>query len=75
VRCDWLDSFFLLFFLHHAGMLNVRSSWTVGPCRGTGSCPLGNAGVLAFSGTRGKRRRCMHAREAVVTQMHHSDAE
>jgi hypothetical protein len=69
VRCDWLDSFFLSFFSHHAGMLIVRSSWTVGPCRSMGSCLLCNAVVSAFSGTRGKRRCCMHAREATVTQM------
>jgi hypothetical protein len=66
VRCDWLDSFFSLFFSHHAGMLIVRSSCTVGPCRGTGSCPLCNTAISAFSGTRGKQRRCMHAREAAM---------
>jgi hypothetical protein len=66
VRCDWLDSFFSLIFLHHTGMLIVRSSWTVWLCRGTGSCPLCNAAVSAFSGTRGKRRCCMHAREAAM---------
>jgi hypothetical protein len=66
VRCFGWTHFFLSFFSHHAGMLIVRSSWTIGPCRGTGSCPLCNAVVSAFSGTRGKRRCYVHAREAAM---------